>query len=151
MKIPHNLVKWLKNLRRHEAKLDFGGAGISVQQGRGDTSGFEELFLNSIRKVRDRAQEKAAGNPPDPNRIIDEYYLFTKLVLHKMKVEWRHPIVRFNSHPICVDADTKLVKVHYLFQMLGVNLIFVTKRGKITGKVLLEKFLNLRYTQQTYI
>ena len=150
-KIPKHLEQWLLSLKQNCASIDFLASGLTIVQGKGDTSGYEERFLNAIRKVRERAHEKAAGSPPDPNRIIDEYYLFTKLVLYKMKIEWKHPIVRFNSYPICVDAGTKLIKVHYLFQMLGVKTIFVMKKGAIIGKIMLDKFLNLRYTQQTFI
>merc|ERR1711963_766502 len=100
---------------------------------------------------RDRANEKEQGQAETAITEKNEYYTFTKVVLNKMCPDWENPAIKFNSLPICVDEKTKLIKAHFLFQMLGVHAVYVAKRGRYQGKLTLDKFLNLRYTEQSYM
>jgi hypothetical protein len=53
--------------------------------------------------------------------------------------------------PVVVNINAKLVKMHYLFQMLGVTVIYVINyNGDLVGEVSKEKFLNLRHSSSTH-
>ena len=53
--------------------------------------------------------------------------------------------------PVIINHNAKLVKMHYLFQMLGVTVIYVINyNGDLVGEVTKEKFLNLRHSSSAY-
>lgn len=71
---------------------------------------------------------------------------FLVQILNSLHVNWSLSKLHFNHFPATVDQHTKLVKVHFLFQMLGVGVIFVVNySNQLLGKITREKFLNLRY------
>jgi len=151
--MPSRLREFIEEIREHEASLDFSGGGLSnVGSGHQD-SALKDKWLEAFEICKIRIQEEADGVAKEDSavKVEDEYFLFTYLVLSRMHVDWENPILKFNSYPICVDGSTKLVKVHFLFQMLGVGAIYIADRGKYQGKITLEGFLNLRYTAQKYL
>jgi hypothetical protein len=151
MKMPERFKQWIDEIRKNEARLEFSGGGLeSVPHGDSGTA-LSEKWLEAFDLVRQRWEEKRNGVQESAITNMDEYYCFVKLVLSKMTPDWNNPIIKFNSYPICVDKSTKLIKVHFLFQMLGIGAVYVANRGKFEGKLSLEKFLNLRYTEQTYM
>ncbi len=78
------------------------------------------------------------------------YFQFFKNVLYNKQVDFNNALLHFNSFPTSVRVDTKLIKVHYLFQMLGTNWIFVRgEREHLRGFIPKRKFLNLRYALQS--
>lgn len=83
------------------------------------------------------------GNP-------ELYFQFFRQIIYKKEIRLEHPSLHFNSFPTSARTDTKLVKIHYLFQMLGVSWIFVRgEREHLKGFVTKQNFLNLRYSLQT--
>jgi len=133
------MKEWIDVIRKNEAKLAFNNGCLSNEASAEQGSAIKEQWVRAFDKVREGTEENGS-----------EYYLFADLILSRMTADWENPTVKFNSYPICVDANTKLVKVHFLFQMLGTGAIFIAKRGKFEGKLTLSNFLNLRYTKQTY-
>jgi len=144
------LKEWVHSIRSNEAKLDFSAAGLTTTGGSNSGTALSEPWLNAFELVKKRKQEKADGVETSIT-VMNEYYAFCKVVLNKMIPDWDNPCIKFNSLPICVDAKTKIIKVHFLFQMLGVHSVYIAERGRFRGKLTLEKFLNLRYTEQTYM
>lgn len=132
--------QWIDSIRSHEAKLSFANGQLSNEADGDQGSALKDQWIQAFETVK--GGEEQNGN---------EYYLFADLILSRMAADWENPTIKFNSYPIRVDADTKLVKLHFLFQMLGVGAIYVDKRGKYVGKITLEAFLNLRYTKQEYM
>merc|ERR1711971_63886 len=144
------LKEWIKDIRNNEAKLEFSAAGLQTVGG-SNNNALSEQWLSAFQLIDQRAQEKNNGIQESAITEMNEYYVFTKCVLSKMSPDWENPVLKFNSLPICVDAKTKIIKVHMLFQMLGIGGVYIAERGKFKGKLTLEKFLNLRYTEQTYM
>jgi len=151
MKMPERFKQWINEIRNNEAKLDFSGSGLTWAGGNAMGTSLSDKWLEAFDLVRQRWQEKENGIQESQIQVMDEYYCFVKMVVSKMVPDWNNPVIKFNSYPICVDKSTKIIKVHFLFQMLGISAIFVCNRGKFEGKLNLEKFLNLRYTEQTYM
>ena len=76
---------------------------------------------------------------------------FLKNVLSVLPVDYSVPKLKFNRFPASVNMKSKLVHVHYLFQMLGVGVIFVVDDSNILyGKISREDFINLRYKKPKY-
>lgn len=73
---------------------------------------------------------------------------FLKNVLSVLPIDWDIPKLKFNKFPASVNTDSRLVQVHYLFQMLGVGVIFVVNdSNELHGKISREDFINLRYKE----
>jgi len=53
------------------------------------------------------------------------YFQFFKQIIRKTKIDFDNRRLKLNNMPITVVIKAKLVKIHYLFQMLGVSLIYV--------------------------
>lgn len=147
------LREFIAEIRDNQATLEFGSNGLIPTASGHQASALKDKWLEAFEIARIKAKEEADGVSPENStvKVEDEYYLFTHLVLSKMHVDWENPILKFNSYPITVDGSTKLVKVHFLFQMLGVGAIFIANRGKYEGKITLDSFLNLRYSAQKYL
>lgn len=91
------------------------------------------------RKVSKRS---LAGNP-------ESYFQFFRQIVFKKEVRFDHPTLAYNSFPVSVRMDTKLVKIHYLFEMLGTSWIFVRgEKEHLKGQITKQAFLNLRYSLQ---
>lgn len=74
------------------------------------------------------------------------YMQFFVEILSSQPMDWTTEKLKFNNFPALVENNTKLVKVHYMFQMLGVGVIFVVDQSsQLIGKITREQFLNLRY------
>lgn len=130
---------WIDSIRDNEASLTFVDGKLDNTMSGDGGSALKDQWVAAFNQV----SEGGEGNG-------NEYYLFADLILSRMGADWENPTIKFNSYPICVDAATKLVKVHFLFQMLGCRAIYIANRGKFEGVITLEQFLNLRYTAQTY-
>ena len=71
---------------------------------------------------------------------------FLKSVLVFMKIDWENTKLKFHRFPASVNIETRLLQVHYLFQMLGAGVIFVVNdSNELYGKISREEFINLRY------
>ena len=93
----------------------------------------------SNRPVTDLNQEKPKN---------EKLNKFLKNVLSVLPVDWNVHKLKFNRFPASVNLNSKLVQVHYLFQMLGVGVIFVVDDSNILyGKISREDFINLRYKE----
>lgn len=89
------------------------------------------------------SKRSLAGNP-------ESYFQFFRQIIFKKSIRLEHPSLQYNSFPISVRMDTKLVKVHYLFEMLGTSWIFVRgEKEYLKGHITKQAFLNLRYSLQT--
>jgi len=78
------------------------------------------------------------------------YFQFFRQIIYNKEVRLDHPSLEYNSFPTSVRLDTKLVKVHCLFQMLGTSWIFVRgDKEHLKGFITKQNFLNLRYLLQT--
>lgn len=142
LKMPTRFIKFLDEIGKAECKYEFNAKdGIyEAPSGYSKDTALRDKFLSAIML-----------NQLDPTevKVKDEYYLFLNLILKQMQVDWECPVLKYNSYPICVDVDTKLVKIHYLFQMLGIGAVFVCDMGSYIGKFSLPDFLNLRYSEPT--
>lgn len=151
MKMPERMRLFIKELQGNETKLDFGAGGISAIGGASLETALKDKWCQAIETYYVRKGEKDAGEGESKIKVFDEYYLFIKLIFSKMKVDWQNHLVKWNSHPILVDRNTKIIKLHFLFQMLGIQSILIAERGKYKGRLTLMKFLNLRYTEQVLL
>jgi hypothetical protein len=85
------------------------------------------------------SKNSAAGNP-------DTIFQFLKEILSMTVLDKENEILGFNSFPTSVETGTKIVKCHYLFHLLGVNVIYVRdKKGFVVGEITRERLLSLRY------
>ena len=76
----------------------------------------------------------------------NDYMRFLVEILCTLPMDWNLSKLKFNTFPATVDTETKLVKVHFLFQMLGVGVIFVVNHSnQLKGTITREQFLNFRY------
>lgn len=74
---------------------------------------------------------------------------FLKSILVFMKVDWDSTKLKFHRFPASVNIETKLLQVHYLFQMLGIGVVFVVNdSNELYGKITIEEFINLRYMEE---
>jgi len=142
--VSEKLSACIEDIRRHESNLDFANGGLNNIAGKvahqSDKDEMGEALAYVVAKSRGEAEDQDTATS-----------LFLELVLCRMTTDWENPILRYNTYPIVVDETTKLVKVHFLFQMLGIGQVFVGDRGKLQGKLTITNFLNLRYTEQTYL
>ena len=101
----------------------------------------------SMIKPDSRRQSIKRSVSSNPNH----YFQFFKQIIRKTDIDYNERILKFNTMPIIVNINAKLVKIHYLFQMLGVSVIYVINfDGQLVGEITKEKFLNLRYSTPTY-
>jgi H+/Cl- antiporter ClcA len=71
--------------------------------------------------------------------------LLTEL-LSNIQVNFGDARLAVETFPIIVSSDTKLFKVHYLFLMLGIGVIWVQdEQGQLIGKVSKEDFLSFKH------
>lgn len=102
----------------------------------------ERRLNNSNIPGRKVSKRSLAGNP-------ESYFQFFRQIVFKKEVILDHPALLYNSFPVSVRMDTKLVKVHYLFEMLGTSWIFVRgEKEHLKGQITKQCFLNLRYSLQ---
>lgn len=100
-------------------------------------------MTKQITAARKMSKRSVAGNP-------ESYFQFFRQIIYKKCIKIEHPALQFNSFPTSVRMDTKLVKVHYLFEMLGTSWIFVRgEKEVLKGHITKQAFLNLRYSLQT--
>lgn len=59
-------------------------------------------------------------------------------------VDFSSEILQLDDSPLSIPENTPLVKVHFLFMMLGLTQIYVTFRGKLIGVVSRDMFLKHR-------
>lgn len=144
--MPERLIALIEELQKNEFQLDFTADGIQLKKTKKNLqSALREKFTNAIKMIDIRKRELAKGIKDSKIKVKDEYYLFIRQFLSTLEVDYDHPALRFNSYPICTDKSCKLVKIHYLFQMLGVDAMFVADRGKLLGRMKLETLLNFKY------
>lgn len=85
------------------------------------------------------SKKSMQGNP-------ENYFQFFKHVMTRTKLDKKNTTLRYNSFPTSVEWCTKVSKIHYLFQMLGVSVIYVRgEEGLLSGEITKENFLNYRY------
>lgn len=66
-------------------------------------------------------------------------------LLTNVKVDFNDPILCVNQVPIVVNETVKLIKAHYLFLMLGIQIIWVQQgTGKLVGKLTKNAFLKFK-------
>ena len=135
-------------MKKYEYLLDLTPEGIKLNSVEDSSkSSLRELFEDAISRYNERKDEEELIE--DTTSILEgrknDIYLFVRKFLAEIDLDYKNKALIFNSYPICVDTTAKLVKVHYLFQMLGVEKLFVTERGKLIGKMRLETFLNFKY------
>lgn len=100
----------------------------------------EDWIRDSLHYGKRMPRKSTAGNP-------DSYFQFFKDILCQTMIDKNNRILKMNNFPISVETGTKLSKVHYIFQMLGVNVVYVRNfEGMLVGEITKEKFLNLRYS-----
>ena len=144
--MPKRFKRYIKELKSKEYILNLNKGQLvleSITKKKTD-SALKEKFDNAMKILEIRQSEIKNKKPVSKIEHKDEYYLFLRQFFLSIDVDWEHPVINFNSYPIIVDTSAKLVKVHYLFQMLGIGSLFVSKKGKLIGRLTMEKFLNLR-------
>lgn len=98
-----------------------------------------DLIRRAENRGRKMSRKSVKGND-------DRYFQFFRQVIFRKEVRFDHPIMQYNSYPTNVRADTKLIKIHYLFQMLGTSWIFVRGDNEhVRGVITKQNFLSLRY------
>jgi len=65
------------------------------------------------------------------------------------QIDYKHEFLEMDRSPFTVMADTPLTKVHFLFTMLSISQLFVTRRGVIIGIISKNEFL--RSNKQTEV
>ena len=98
-----------------------------------------DLVRRAENKGRKMSRKSMKGND-------DRYFQFFRQVIFRKEVRFDHVMLQYNSYPTNVRADTKLIKIHYLFQMLGTSWIFVRGENEhVRGIITKQAFLSLRY------
>lgn len=102
-------------------------------------------------KDNDNNEGEQDNNAPGPsNRNMPSGSMaFLTDVFNSLSVDWNVEKLKFNPSPTSVHMNVKLMKVHYMFQMLGVGTIFVVdSSNNLIGKLTRESFLNLRHLKK---
>lgn len=56
------------------------------------------------------------------------------------QIDYEHEFLEIDKSPFSVMAETPLTKVHFLFTMLSLSQLFITRRGVILGVVAKNEF-----------
>jgi len=76
----------------------------------------------------------------------DSYFQFFRNILLQIKLDKKDNTLRYNNFPTTVEWRTTIAKMHYVYQMMGVNVVYVRGRnGRIIGELTKTRFLGLRY------
>ena len=144
--MPERLIQLVTELKSNEYALNFTGNKITLKEtGKGLQSALREKFSTAVKLIHIKKDEVVQKKKESQIKVLDEYFLFLRQFMVALDVDWQHPEIMFNSYPISVDESAKLIKIHYLFQMLGVDSMFVSRQGELTGRLKLESFLNIKY------
>jgi Voltage gated chloride channel len=101
----------------------------------------EEADMNRRAENRGRRLSRKSMKGND-----DRYFQFFRQVMFRKEVRFDHPVLQYNSYPTNVRSDTRLIKIHYLFQMLGTSWIYVRGENEhLRGVITKQNFLSLRY------
>lgn len=61
-------------------------------------------------------------------------------------IDYRDKNIEIDYAPLAISENTPLAKVHFLFIMLGLRQIYVTRKGKFVGVIIRECFLKKQYS-----
>ena len=75
-----------------------------------------------------------------PKDIQDLHDISVSEPFWQQVINYNHPKLNVDRSPFTVFESVKLVKIHYLFTMLGLNQVFVMNRGKLAGMITLQNF-----------
>ena len=91
---------------------------------------FERDTVGKMKAKKEEAENK--------RRLLTE-------LLSSISVNFNDERLAVETFPIIVSSDTKLFKVHYLFLMLGIGVIWVqNEQGQLIGKVTKDDFLSFK-------
>lgn len=105
------------------------------------------MYLSELEK-----QLKSKDKLIDPRSVThNECVLTTKDYVEienfwKRPIDYEDPRVIKDSSPFLVMTEAPLSKVHFLFTMLSIPLLFVVKKGKIKGIITKLDFIKKRKT-----
>lgn len=102
----------------------------------------ESQLVDRISMVfeRDTIGMQKVEKEHEQNRIN----MITEL-MSNINIDFSDEQLKVNLMPVIVDEATPMVKLHYLFLMLGVPVIWIQKfNGQLTGKITKEDFLNFK-------
>lgn len=120
----------------HEVKADLERARESrlISQGDENLDYYVSMYHNARKSIRG-----TLGG-------AESHFSFFKDIMMKIKLDRTDSVLKLNPFPITVDWDTTVAKIHYLFQMLGVNVVYVVgEEHTVIGEITKSRFLSLRY------
>lgn len=59
------------------------------------------------------------------------------------KIDYNHEFLDIDKSPFAIMSETPLTKVHFLFLMLSISQLFVTRKGVVIGVISKNEFLSL--------
>jgi len=149
MMISQEFKGFISKLKGKEKELDFDQESHVLFNKEEEPITHKSFLQQSFRKTYtssaflDRGTLGADLKNEDSNDVLHD---FLKSILKTLPIDWTVPKLKYTNHPASVHLDTKTVRIHYLFQMLGVSVIFiVTDNSRLYGKITREEFINLRY------
>ncbi|CAG9323361.1 unnamed protein product [Blepharisma stoltei] len=104
---------------------------------RDSRSHIEKYFSYLLHEIDDIEYEQSIACRDDSEMKEVDSFLSTP-------VEFSSDILQLDDSPLSIPENTPLVKVHFLFMMLGLTQIYVAYRGKLMGVVSKEMFLKHR-------
>ena len=126
---PRNIKEALKYA--HEPSL-FQLSDFKDSLVRGDrvTLAFERDTAGRMKIAKEESESK--------RKLITE-------LLSNVPIDFDDEKLNVERFPVVVSEHTKLIKVHFLFLMLGVDIIWVqSAQAVLTGKITKEGFLNFK-------
>ena len=139
-------------LKNQKPIYDLSPEGIKILEGyEWKKKELRQTFLTAIDEVEKEIDpdadysKKGEGDGKTKSDHVKYIVMYINQFLRRMAIDFDDSVIRKNTYPILVDSSAKLVKCHYLFQMLGIDTLFVTDRGRLAGQFSLVNFLNMKY------
>ena len=70
------------------------------------------------------------------NPRVEEFWL--------TKIDFRAESLQLDVAPMAVSYKTRLIKVHFLFLMLGLHLLYITKKGALVGVITRDRLIQFK-------
>lgn len=59
------------------------------------------------------------------------------------EIDWEDLDLETDQAPFCMMENTQMAKIHYIFTMLNINSVHVISRGKMTGLLTKQEFIEV--------
>lgn len=153
--ISKRIWHFLKKITKKRYQYDIGQFGSTIKKSQ-LSKDIVKLEMNNlfVTSLNDANKEKELANAFFRDTEVkkklrrEENDLQKKMImelLSNVKLNLSDPVLSVDCVPIIVDGNVKLIKVHYMFLMLGVSVIWIQQfNGTLLGKLTKEEFLKFK-------